>query len=91
MVFAAIGIYKPADVRPILQAYQGKDIPIEYAKREAEDKQIHIENWKKKGKSVDVTFSSLFSTSSVSAWVYPNFIAANTFLRHHLHQSHQRI
>lgn len=53
-------------MRPILQAYHGKDIPIEYAKREAEDKQVHIENWKSKGKSVDVKFSSLFSTSSVS-------------------------
>lgn len=62
----AIGIYKPPDVRPILQAYQGKDIPLEYAKREAEDKLVHVENWKQKGKGVDVTFSRLFNASSVS-------------------------
>jgi hypothetical protein len=66
MCNTAIGIYSPPDVRPILKAYQGKDIPIEYAKREAEDKQAHIENWSKKGKRVDVTFSSLFGGSSVS-------------------------
>ena len=66
MCNTAIGIYNPPDVRPILKAYQGKDIPIEYAKREAEDKQAHVENWTKKGKRVDVTFSSLFGSSSVS-------------------------
>ena len=33
---AAIAIYKPPDVRPILEAYSGKDTPIEYAKKEAE-------------------------------------------------------
>jgi len=60
----SIGIYKPPDVRPILKAYQGKDIPVEYAKREAEEKLVHIENWKKKGKPVDVKFSSWFSPSS---------------------------
>jgi len=67
----SIGIYKPPDVRPILQAYQGKDIPLEYAKREAEDKRLHIENWKKKGKKVDVTFSGLFSASSTPPPAYP--------------------
>lgn len=65
-ILLAIGIYKPPDVRPILQAYQGKDIPLEYAKREAEDKLAHVESWKQKGKGVDVTFSRLFSASSVS-------------------------
>ncbi|CAK5267618.1 unnamed protein product [Mycena citricolor] len=43
----SIGIYKPADVRPILSAYQGKDIPVEYAKKEAESKAAHIEKWMK--------------------------------------------
>jgi hypothetical protein len=41
----AIGIYRPPDVRPILQAYAGKVIPVEYAKAEAEAKQKHIEEW----------------------------------------------
>ncbi|KIM71865.1 hypothetical protein PILCRDRAFT_748373 [Piloderma croceum F 1598] len=67
----SIGIYKPPDVRPILKAYQGKDIPIEYAKREAEDKQVHVENWMKKGKGVDVKFSSLFSASSTPSSPIP--------------------
>ncbi|KAF7356753.1 Mitochondrial import inner membrane translocase subunit TIM50 [Mycena venus] len=35
------------DVRPILSAYQGKDIPLEYAKKEAEAKALHIEKWTK--------------------------------------------
>ncbi|KAF8216325.1 HAD-like protein [Mycena galopus ATCC 62051] len=43
----SIGIYKPQDVRPILTAYQGKDIPIEYAKKEAEAKALHVEKWTK--------------------------------------------
>ncbi|EGO00630.1 hypothetical protein SERLA73DRAFT_178488 [Serpula lacrymans var. lacrymans S7.3] len=42
----SIGIYKPQDVRPILEAYHGKDIPIEYAKKEVEAKQKHIDEWK---------------------------------------------
>lgn len=48
----SIAIYKPEDVRPILQAYQGKNIPVEYAKKEAAAKAKHIEEWKhKKGVS----------------------------------------
>ncbi|KAJ7634158.1 HAD-like domain-containing protein [Mycena polygramma] len=43
----SIGIYKPQDVRPILAAYQGKDIPLEYAKKEAEAKALHVEKWSK--------------------------------------------
>jgi len=35
----SIAIYRPPDVRPILQAYHSKNIPLEYAKKEAE----HIE------------------------------------------------
>lgn len=43
----SIGIFAPPDVRPILKAYQGKDIPVEYAKREAERKQAAIEEWER--------------------------------------------
>ncbi|KAF7308717.1 Mitochondrial import inner membrane translocase subunit TIM50 [Mycena chlorophos] len=43
----SIGIYRPQDVRPILSAYSGKDIPLEYAKKEAEAKAAHIEKWTK--------------------------------------------
>lgn len=68
----AIGIYKPHDVRPILQAYHGKDIPLEYAKKETEARNRHIAEWKsKKGlSSSSITMSSLFGMStdvSVSA------------------------
>jgi hypothetical protein len=55
-------------VRPILKAYQGKDIPVEYATREAEDKLVHLENWKKKGGGrgvPDVKISSWFSVGRV--------------------------
>jgi mitochondrial import inner membrane translocase subunit TIM50 len=45
----SIGIYNPADVRPILEAYRGKDIPIEYAKTEAAAKQKHIEEFHARG------------------------------------------
>lgn len=64
----AIAIYKPQDVRPILQSYHGKDIPIEYAKKEAEAKQKHIEEWQQSRKNLTssgFTFSSLFGVSQV--------------------------
>jgi len=35
-------------VRPILKAYDGKDIPIEYAKKEEESKRAAIEEWERK-------------------------------------------
>ncbi|KXN86028.1 Mitochondrial import inner membrane translocase subunit TIM50 [Leucoagaricus sp. SymC.cos] len=64
----SIAIYKPADVRPILEAYQGKDIPIEYAKKEAEAKQKHIEEWKKKSHQISSgSFSSMFGLSQPSS------------------------
>lgn len=48
----SIAIYKPKDIRPILEAYKDKDIPTQYAKNEAEAKRRHIEEWtKKKGKT----------------------------------------
>ena len=43
----AIGIFAPADVRPILKAYQGKDIPSEYAKKEAEQKKMAVDEWER--------------------------------------------
>ncbi|EKM81387.1 hypothetical protein AGABI1DRAFT_84279 [Agaricus bisporus var. burnettii JB137-S8] len=60
----SIAIYKPADVRPILDAYRGKDIPVEYGKKEAEAKAQHIEEWKKKSHHVSSSnFSSIFGLS----------------------------
>jgi import inner membrane translocase subunit TIM50 len=35
------------DVRPIISAYRGKDIPVEYAKKEAEAKQKVLEDWER--------------------------------------------
>ncbi|KAA1470459.1 HAD-like protein [Dentipellis sp. KUC8613] len=61
----SIGIYKPPDVRPILSAYQDKDIAVEYAKKEAEAKRKFIEDWESKGGSKGVggvTLSGLFSS-----------------------------
>jgi len=46
----AIAIYKPNDVRPILTAYQGKDIPLEWGKKEAEMKAKHVAEWQAKNK-----------------------------------------
>lgn len=73
-MFAAIAIYKPADVRPILEAYQGKNIPIEYAKKEAEAKQKHIEQWNDHSKGLSdggFTLSRLFASGgTVSVLVF---------------------
>ncbi|KIJ63478.1 hypothetical protein HYDPIDRAFT_175883 [Hydnomerulius pinastri MD-312] len=63
----SIGIYKPQDVRPILQAYSGKDVPVEYAKKELEARERHIAEWKTKSKGLSTggfTLSSLFGVSS---------------------------
>lgn len=63
----AIGIYKPQDVRPILQAYHGKDIPLEYGKKEAEARELHIAEWKNKSRGLSsggFTMSSLFGVST---------------------------
>ncbi|WWC90220.1 uncharacterized protein L201_005153 [Kwoniella dendrophila CBS 6074] len=43
----SIGIFNPADVRPILKAYEGKNIPVEYAKKEAEAKEKAIQEWER--------------------------------------------
>ncbi|KAG8714535.1 mitochondrial inner membrane protein required for protein import [Ceratobasidium sp. 423] len=47
----SIAIHSPPDVRPILKAYQGKDIAKTYAAVEAEQKRKVIEEWEKKRKS----------------------------------------
>jgi import inner membrane translocase subunit TIM50 len=44
----AVAFLKPPDVRPILTAYAGKDVAIEYAKKEAENKRFLIQDWEKK-------------------------------------------
>ncbi|ORX35097.1 hypothetical protein BD324DRAFT_582622 [Kockovaella imperatae] len=43
----SIGIFQPPDVRPILELYRGKDIPVEYAKKEAESKRQVLEEWRR--------------------------------------------
>lgn len=66
----SIAIYKSPDVRPILQAYAGKDIPIEYAEKEAEAKQKHIEEWKSKARGLSkggFTLSNMFGGPSESS------------------------
>ncbi|EMD33270.1 hypothetical protein CERSUDRAFT_118310 [Gelatoporia subvermispora B] len=63
----SIAIYKPADIRPIIEAYHGKDIPIEYAKKEAEARQKHIEEWQNSRKGLSTgrfTLSGLFGGPS---------------------------
>lgn len=59
----SIAIYRPPDVRPILQAYQGKNIPIEYAKKEAEGKAKHLEEWKHNKGNRSNSAGSLFGLS----------------------------
>lgn len=64
-IHTAIGIYKPEDVREIIKSYEGKDIPLEYAKQEALAKLEHIEEHKRKRLSAgSLTLSSLFGGSS---------------------------
>ena len=60
-------------MRPILENFQGKNIPVEYAKQEAEAKQKFLEEWRKSGKAKvagGLTLSGLFGrpgTVSVSS------------------------
>lgn len=63
---SAIAIYNPPDVRPILKAYEGKDVPLEYAKTEAKAKANHIAEWNAKHKPVAATpsFRNLYGLAS---------------------------
>ncbi|KAF8320242.1 import inner membrane translocase subunit tim-50 [Amanita rubescens] len=64
----SLAIYKPPDFRPILTSYQGKDIPIEYGKKEAEAKAKHIEEWKKGRKGASTSaLTHLLGSQTVSA------------------------
>jgi len=36
-------------VRALLKAYEGKNIPLEYAEKEAESKRAFVEEWKARG------------------------------------------
>jgi len=64
----AIAIYRPPDVRPILKAFHGKEIPVEYAKQEVEAKKRHVEAWQQGGarrlSESGFTLSSMFGGSS---------------------------
>lgn len=62
----SIAIYSPPDVRPILKAYEGKDVPLEYAKTEAKARAKHIADWNAKHKpAVAVpSFRNLFGLVS---------------------------
>lgn len=41
----------PDDVRPVLQSFEGKSIPIEWAKREKAMKELHIKQWEEEQKN----------------------------------------
>jgi len=77
-IFSAIGILNPPDVRPVLTAYQGKDIATEYAQVEAANKARLVEEWKAKHKSNagiasgGFTISRLFSRDSDPAHNLPS-------------------
>ena len=75
----AIAIFKTPDVRPVLQAYEGKNIPIEYAKKEAEMKRKHIKEWEHSHKGLlrgGLTLSGLFgSAEQVSIHTHMLFLA----------------
>lgn len=43
--FAAVGIYSPKDVRPILKAYADKDVAAEYNKVEAQRRELEYNTW----------------------------------------------
>lgn len=69
---SAIGIYNPADVRPIIGAYVDKDVAVEYGKAEAESKRQLLEEWERKGgrrHSAPSFLGKLFGTSGASSSV----------------------
>lgn len=45
----SVAFFSPPDVRSVIKAYEGKDIPTEWAIKEAEGKKKLIEDWKQKG------------------------------------------
>lgn len=69
----AIGINNVPDVRTLIKAYEGRDIPSAFAERQAEYKQKHVEEWEKRKRENPLTgfsigsFFGLSSSSSVSS------------------------
>jgi hypothetical protein len=97
MCFSAIAIYNLPDVHPILKAYEGKDVPLEYAKTEAISKAKHLAEWNAEHRpSVAApSFRNLFglvSTVSDLAFSVRNFTFKHHFFRLPQEKSlHQRI
>jgi mitochondrial import inner membrane translocase subunit TIM50 len=62
LLITAIGILNPPDVREVLKSMHGKDIPLEFAKKEAEAKQKFLEEWQSsRGASSNSYASGLIS------------------------------
>lgn len=91
LLFLAIAIHRAQDVRPILTAYAGKDVAVEYAKKEADSKRKHVEEWERSGKSSGavggVTLSGLFGMGSSVCLLSFLAITILTSFVHPLHQS----
>jgi len=43
-----MAIFRVPDVRPVLSRYRGKDVALEWAKVEAENKARHVKEWEAK-------------------------------------------
>lgn len=91
----AIAIYNPSDVRPILKAYEGKDVPLEYAKTEAKAKAQHIAEWNAKHKPVETapSFRNLFGLASFvrTTFFFVKFIIQTLFRLPQKANLHQHI
>lgn len=49
LTLPGVALFNVADVRPVLQKYNGTNIPAEWAKVEENMRQKQIENWKSQG------------------------------------------
>lgn len=84
-MFIAIAIYGAKDVRPVLKAYEGKNIPIEYGKQEAEAKRRFIEEWRRSGKSKSgsLTISGLFGGSQGNVRLVSEIVSVTRIFSHY--------
>ncbi|KAG8925296.1 mitochondrial inner membrane protein required for protein import [Tulasnella sp. 417] len=73
----SLGILQPQDVRPVLKAYEGKDIPTAYAQVEADHKKRFIEAWEKKHEGKRATSGSVGRVSFGSLFGGPSGAAAD--------------
>ena len=71
IIFIAVALTTPDDIRPVLKSFEGKYIPLEWAKREHEMNKLHRLQWEEeqKNKKTSRNLGSIFGGGGAAAQV----------------------